>query len=181
MDCWELLKCALSGLIEVLNSNAMVGIGTLALAFLTFKMLCESRALRRQQFRPYIAVSLERVNLQGGLVIEVKNCGSIPARNIKVNFPTAFPRLPVHIKIQDGPLQTALPLNTLEKGLDLLTPGQKRIFPIVGGDEMVKACENLNIEEDCRITVTYEDDYGGKYKEYHILDHRDTSWPLVNI
>lgn len=170
----------LSKIWTILNSNAMVGVGTLALAVVTFRMLQENRLLRQQQLRPYIAVSLERINLQGALAIEVKNCGSTPARNIKVSFPSAFPRLPVHIQVQDGPVQVALPLKTLEKGLDLLTPGQKRLFPILGGDAMVAACENLDIEKDCRIVVTYEDDYGGKYQECHVLDHRDTSWPLVS-
>lgn len=181
MNCWETVVVILSKLWTILNSNAMVGIGTLTLAIITFKMLCENRSFRRQQFRPYVVVSLERINLQGGLVIEAKNCGSIPARNIKVEFPSTFPRLPVHIQIQNGPVQKTLPLKTLENGLDLLTPGQKRAFPIVGGDAMVEACEKLEIEKDCRVIVTYEDDYGAKYKEHHTLDHRDTSWPLVDM
>ena len=166
----------------IVSFSAVVAISTAVYAFLTYRLVAETRRLREIQTEPVISVRAEfspRAE-SGGLELVIRNEGQGGARNINFRFdgdPTYFVESGIDTPINEMPV--------LRDGLQYLGPNQ-RFDVLMGwlrGDSYQRA-----IEKPWIFHVTYENDMRKCRKSTYVVDFaqfdkiilRDSS-PLFKI
>ena len=166
----------------IVGFSAIVAVATAVYAFLTYKLVSETRRLREVQTEPVISVRAEvspRAS-SGGLELVIRNEGQGGARNIKFRFdgdPTYFVKSGITVPINE--------ISALRDGLQYLGPNQR--FDVLMGWLPDEAYHRA-IEKHWTFHVTYENAMGKRREATYIVDFaqfeniilRDSS-PLFKI
>ena len=153
-------------LLLFLNSNdgsfsiifpAIVALSTIVYAILTWKLVVETKRMRRVQTEPRISISIypaeEDVHF---MELIVENIGYGPAYNIKLQSNSDFEVFYTKKKFSE--------LNLLRNGIKCLVPKQKLQFVLLNtyNEESLKLSFTIHVE--------YYDDLGNKYYDDFMID-----------
>jgi hypothetical protein len=159
----EVLKCLNqnSGSIGVLFSG-LVTLATLVYAILTWKLVNETRRMRKVQTDAKVVVSLDtRKEAINFIDFILKNEGNGPAYDLK------FTAEPVDPENSEASILTGIrSFGFFNKGLDYLSSRQEiRSF-------LTSMLENFQqkIDTSIRIDVSYKSSFGERFNEKYILD-----------
>ena len=152
------------GEVLIVVFTGVVAVSTGAYAFLTWKLVSETRRLREVQTEPKISVRLELAEHveSGGLELVFRNEGHGPAKNIRFRFqgdPTHF--------IGHGQQQPMDQVPVIKNGLAYLGPGQR--FGFLLGWLFGKAFARAS-REPWTFHIDYENLSGKSKKDTYLLD-----------
>jgi len=155
------------GLVEFLNENngafavifsAVVAIATVVYAFLTWRLVSETRKMREAQTEPKVSVTIqpreERIKL---IDMVIQNIGLGPAYNIKFEINPDF-------EYMKGKFLSEL--GFMKNGLKYLAPNQKLQFFLTSMIENFEEKTKKHFE----IRVTYQNSIGKTYKDVYMID-----------
>ena len=138
--------------------SGIVAFSTLVYAFLTWRLVSETKRLRMVQTEPMVSVTYHpREEWINFIDFRIKNVGAGPALDIKFEVEPDFEY------VRDKRLSE---LNLFQHGLKYLGPGDERRFFLTSltenGDEKV--------EKPFEVKVTYLGTIGGKKTDRYVID-----------
>lgn len=146
-----------SGAFSILFSG-IVAISTIVYAALTWKLVSETRKMRKTQTEPKISISIQSREEWINIVdMVIKNIGLGPAYNISFSFDEEMS------DFINKPLSN---MKLFQNGINYFPPGQKLQFPVADlADHFDEKIKKKN-----KIEVYYQNNIGGKYQEDFIID-----------
>ena len=154
-------------MLEFLNQNAgaltviftfIVAISTVFYAILTWKLVSETRALRKAQTEPKLSITLENNKIAFGFLdMIIKNVGYGPAYNITFKVEPDF-------EYQKGKFLSELGL--IKNGIKYLSPQQEYRFFLTA---LIGRFDELK-DMTFNICTTYYDALGNKFEENFLIE-----------
>ena len=148
----------------ILGFTGAVAVSTVAYAILTWRLVSETRRMRRAQTEPHVSVRVEIAELvgHGGLELVIRNEGQGPAQRIAFEVegdPTYF--------VGHGHILPIDKLPVIENGIPYLGPGQS--FRFLLGWLFGEAFDRAN-QQPWTFHVDYEGLGGNKTRSTYVLD-----------
>lgn len=147
--------------------SGVVAASTVAYAILTWKLVSETRRMRKVQTEPNIFVSIQSKEYWIGFIdLIIENIGLGPACNLRFEIKPDF-------EYSKGRFLSSL--NFMKNGVNRLAPGRKIVYfltSIIGREDLSTA--------KYEIKVGYENCLGESYKASYILDFSEF-WGIRRI
>ena len=160
-------ECSLGIILNFLNQNsgafavifaAIVSIATVVYAILTWKLVAETRKMRKAQTDPKISVTIQsREEWLSLITMMVKNIGLGPAYNIKFGITPDF-------EYKKG--EKLSELGFMKNGLKYFAPNQSLPFFLTNMAENYEE----KIGKTFEIKVTYENSIGNSFVDTYLID-----------